>query len=73
MRAGKLQANTRLRPASTQALLRRDDLGVHVPLHHRQRGVAEFGIDVRDGIGRDDDREVPHVGIQRGVQNAFVR
>ena len=65
MPRGKRQTNTRPYPGSVQALLHRHDLGVHVLVHHRQRGVTEFGIDMRDGIRRDDDFEVPHVRIAR--------
>ena len=40
---------------SIQALLRGHDVGVHVLMHHRQRSIAQLGIDVCDGVRRDDD------------------
>jgi hypothetical protein len=72
VRAGKLQANTRQPTALVQALLRGHYLGVHVLVHHRQRGIAEFGIDMRDGVWHDDYGEVPRIGIKRGVEDALL-
>ena len=64
MRAGELQANTRQSTALVQALLCGCDLGVHVLLRRRQNRqsrIAEFRIDMCDGVRRDDDGEVPHI------------
>src|SRR5690242_4340720 len=65
--AGKTEAEPLL-----QALCRRNYFCAHVAVHHRQRGVAELGVDVRDGIRGHHDRKVAHVGIQRGIENALL-
>ena len=72
MPAGELQANTRSPPTSVQALLRGHDLGAHVLVHHAQRRLAEFGVDVRDAVGRHDHLEMAHIGVERGVEDALL-
>ena len=38
-----------------------------------QRGVAELGIDVGDGVAHDADLEAADVGVERGVEDALLR
>ena len=49
-----------------------EDLGVHVLFHHLQRCLAEVVVDVRDGVARDDDREMANVRVERGVEDALL-
>ena len=69
--AGELHTNTRFRE-SVQAVGGGDEFGAHVALHHLQRRITEFGVDVGDRIRRDHDGEMPDVGVERGVEDALL-
>jgi hypothetical protein len=45
-------------------LVRSEQFGAHVALHHSQRRVREILVDVSDGVAGDNDLEVPHVGVK---------
>src|SRR3954467_6111214 len=47
-------------------------LGVHVRLHHLERGLRQVRLDVRDGVGRHDHLVAADVGVERRVEDALL-
>jgi hypothetical protein len=60
------------RPVAGEGLVARGQLGVHVALHHLQRGRREVRVDRRDGVRGHRHLEVADVGVQRRVQDALL-